>query len=141
MGVTPEDRAPFGVIIGSNREMWPDELYACMSEFYRIYNSPLCLSLAITALNKSFKENGKETPFLPISSVIWFDEFFKESRILETAETISPRLAQDEGIDVDCAKWQIIEDLREKRSENRDYFNFFDTLGLSNIPQQYLKEK
>lgn len=141
LGVTPEKRAPFSIIIGSNREMFPDELYDCMSGFYREYDSPLSLSTSLNALNKSFIDNGKVSPFLPISSITWFDEFFKDSRILEAAEINARQLASQEGIDVECAKWQIVEDMREQRSRNRDYFNFFDVHSISNVPLQFISER
>ena len=141
IGVTPEKRAPFSVIIGANRVMFPDELYDCMSGFYREYDSLLSLSISLNALNKSFIDNGTVSPFLPISSITWFDEFFKESRILEAAEINASKLASQEGIDVECAKWQIVEDMRELRSRNRDYFNFFDVHGISNAPLQFISER
>lgn len=141
IGVTPEERAPFSVIIGSNRQMLPDELCDSMLEFYKMYDSPINLSSSIEALNKSFTSKGMNSPFLPITSVTWFDEFFKESRIIETAEINSNRLANQEGIDVECAKWQIVEDMREQRNANRDYFNFFDVLGISNVPLQFISER
>lgn len=138
VAIRPEGRAPFMGIVASNRSMRPQELYDCFSEFYKLYTSPLSIGIAMNALHESFKILGKDSPFAFILSSQWFDEFFKEERIVKVAKEKAPLLASAEGIDEECAKYQIIDDLNELRDKNRNYFNFLDISGITDLPVQYI---
>lgn len=138
LGIKPNGRAPFLAIVASNREMYPTELYESFCEFFDKYESPLSFHKSIEKLNDYFKDKGEESPFASFSSLQWFDEFFRESRIENAALNYAPLLAADEGIDAECARMQIIEDLRDQRNSQRAYFNFFDIQGVSDVPLQYI---
>lgn len=121
----PKGRAPFLAIVSSNREMYPDELYEGFSKFFSHYDSPLKINDAMTALSESFNQEGKECPFVMTTSLQWFDEFFREERILPVAAQKAALLAKLEGIDEECAKYQILDDMADMYNNNRAYYNFF----------------
>ena len=138
IAIEPKERAPFLAIVSSNREMYPEELYDCFCEFFKRYENPLSIKEAMSGLHLSFAQQGKESPFALTTSLQWFDEFFREERIAQIAEQKASRLAHMEGIDEECAKYQIIEDMLQLCRKHRSYFNFFDVLGIDNIPKAYI---
>ncbi|MCM1138923.1 MAG: hypothetical protein NC453_10180 [Muribaculum sp.] len=138
LAMEPEGRAPFLAIVASNREMYPSELYESFSAFFDLYDNPITFSTSMQQLHNYFEHKSENSPFISFTSLQWFDEFFKESRINLTAVANAPLLAESEGIDVDCAKMQIIEDMKEIKELNRSYFNFFDIQNVENVPPQYI---
>lgn len=138
IAIEPKERAPFLAIVSSNREMYPEELYDCFCEFFKRYENPLSIKEAMSGLHLSFAQQGKESPFALTTSLQWFDEFFREERIAQIAEQKASGLAHMEGIDEECAKYQIIEDMLQLCRKHRLYFNFFDVLGIDNVPKAYI---
>lgn len=132
--LNPRERSPFFAFIASSRKMKPYELYNGFSKFFEVYNHPLELGKAIDSLNLYFTEKGIDSPFLSATSVALYDEFFSEERIEYIASLHASALAKMEGIDDECAKYQIIEDMKEDWKKFRPYFNFFDVMGIEECP-------